>query len=165
MSETPDGRLNVGILGCGPIAQAGHFESVTKARNTKLHAICDVAEDLVERFAVTHGAEKSYLSYEDMLADPQLDAVIIATADAFHVPAAMAALAAGKHVLCEKPLGVTLEEVQQLKPQCGERDELQVGHMKRFDQGLQSAKDFIDGEMGGMLAFKAWYHDSTHRWR
>ena len=96
MSETPDRRLNVGILGCGPIAQAGHFESVTKARNAKLHAICDVAEDLVERFAVTHGAEKSYLSYEDMLADPQLDAVIIATADAFHVPAAMAALAAGK---------------------------------------------------------------------
>ena len=62
MSETPDRRLNVGILGCGPIAQAGHFESVTKARNTTLYAICDVAEDLVARFAITHGAEKSYLS-------------------------------------------------------------------------------------------------------
>ena len=69
MSKTSDGRLNVGILGCGPIAQAGHCESFTKARNTKLHAICDVAEDLVERFAVTHGAEKSYLTYEDRLRD------------------------------------------------------------------------------------------------
>jgi len=165
MSETPDRRLNVGILGCGPIAQAGHFESVTKARNTTLYAICDVAEDLVARFAITHGVEKSYLSYEDMLADPQLEAVIIATADAFHVPAALAALAAGKHVLCEKPLGVTLEEVQQLEAAVAASGmKLQVGHMKRFDQGLQSAKDFIDGEMGEMLAFKAWYCDSTHRY-
>jgi len=165
MTVTPDKHLNVGILGCGPIAQAGHFESVTKARNTKLHAICDVADDLVMRFAVTHGAETTYRSYDDMLADPQLDAVIIATADAFHVPAALAALAAGKHVLCEKPLGVTLQEVEQLEAAVRASGlKLQVGHMKRFDQGLQSAKDFIDGDMGQMLAFKAWYCDSTHRY-
>ena len=93
-----DRVVNIGILGCGPIAQAGHFESVTKARNTRLHSICDVAGDLVERFAVAHGASETYSDYDAMLADPQLDAVIIATADAFHVPAALAALAAGKHV-------------------------------------------------------------------
>ena len=93
MSETPDRRLNIGILGCGPIAQAGHFESVTKARNAKLHAqSVMLPEDLVARFAVTHGAEKSFLSYEDMLADPQLDAVIIATADSFHAGGARRAL-------------------------------------------------------------------------
>ena len=149
MTVTPGKHLNIGILGCGPIAQAGHFESVTKAQNTKLHAICDVAGDLVERFAVTHGAQKTFLSYEDMLADPQLDAVIIATADAFHVPAALAALAAGKHVLCEKPLGVTPEEVE-LTAVAASGLKLQVGHMKRFDQGLQSAGDFIDGELGQM---------------
>jgi len=165
MKAESDNFLNVGILGCGPIAQAGHFESVTKARNARLHAICDVAEDLVERFAVTHDAANRYTSYDAMLANPQLDAVIIATADAFHVPAALAALAAGKHVLCEKPLGVTLEEVEALAAAVRASGlKLQVGHMKRFDPGLQSARDFIDNEMGEMLAFKGWYCDSTHRY-
>ena len=87
MTVPPDRTINIGILGCGPIAQAGHFESVTKARNTKLHAVCDVAGDLAERFAVTHDAERTFLCYEDMLGDPQLDAVIIATADSY-VPGA-----------------------------------------------------------------------------
>lgn len=97
-----------------------------------------------------------------MLADSQIDAVIIATADAFHVPAA---LAAGKHVLCEKPLGVTLEEVEALQATVAKSGlKLQVGHMKRFDSGLQSAKRFVDDEMGEMLAFKGWYCDSTHRY-
>ena len=160
-----DRVVNIGILGCGPIAQAGHFESVTKARNTRLHAICDVAGDLVERFAVAHGASETYSDYDAMLADPQLDAVIIATADAFHVPAALAALAAGKHVLCEKPLGVALDEAEMLADAVADSGlKLQVGHMKRFDPGLQSAKTFIDQDMGKMLAFKGWYCDSTHRY-
>lgn len=158
--------LKVGILGCGPIAQAGHFESVTKGRHTELHAICDVAEDLLERFAVTHAVKHTYTNFDRMLEDPDIDAVIIATADTFHVAAASAALAAGKHVLCEKPLGVTLEEVEELQEvQKNAGRLLQVGHMKRFDPGIQSAKRFVDAEMGEMLAFKGWYCDSTHRYR
>jgi len=102
-------KLNVGVLGCGPIAQAGHFESCTKAANARLYAICDVAADLRERMAWTHAPEKSYGDYDEMLADPKLDAVIIATSDAFHVPASIKALRAGKHVLCEKPVGIGLE--------------------------------------------------------
>ena len=165
MTKKRDKFVNVGILGCGPIAQAGHFESVTKAHNARLFAICDVAEDLVERCATTHGAARTYTDYDLMLADPQLDAVIIATADSFHVPASRAALAAGKHVLCEKPLGVTLDEVEKLMAEVKATGlKLQVGHMKRFDPGLQSARDFIDSEMGAMLAFKGWYCDSTHRY-
>jgi predicted dehydrogenase len=158
-------KLNVGILGCGPIAQAAHFESCTKARNARLHAICDVADDLRERMAITHAAEKSFRDYNEMLADPALDAVIIATSDAFHVEAAAQALRAGKHVLCEKPLGVSVEEVEGLRADVKHSGKvLQVGHMLRFDAGLQSAKTFIDNEMGEMLALKAWYCDSTHRY-
>jgi predicted dehydrogenase len=81
------------------------------------------------------------------------------------VPAAIQALQAGKHVLCEKPLGVTVEEVLALKDaveRSGKR--LQVGHMKRFDAGLQAARSFIDTEMGELLAIKVWYCDSTHRY-
>jgi predicted dehydrogenase len=160
-----DRRLRIGVLGCGPIAQAAHFESCAKAANADLYAICDVAEDLLARMAVTHGAQKSFSRYEAMLADPEVDAVIIATADAFHVEAARMALAAGKHVLCEKPLGISVEEVTALREAVADSGlKLQVGHMKRFDAGLQSAKAFIDTEMGEMLALKAWYCDSTHRY-
>ena len=165
MNSEPEKQLKIGILGCGAIAQAGHFESVAKARNTTLHAICDVAEDLLQRFSVTYGAAKAYTQYERMLADPDLDAVIIATADAFHVPAALDALAAGKHVLCEKPLGIALDEVEALREAVrASGRKLQVGHMKRFDPGIESARSFIDDEMGQMLAFKGWYCDSTHRY-
>jgi predicted dehydrogenase len=158
-------QLRVGILGCGPISQAAHFESATKAKNAELYAICDVADDLRERMAVTHAPRKAFRDYDEMLADPELDAVIIATSDAFHVPAAISALKAGKHVLCEKPLGISVEEVEQLKSVVQQSGlVLQVGHMKRFDAGLQSAKTFIDSEMGEMLALKAWYCDSTHRY-
>jgi predicted dehydrogenase len=137
-----------------------------KARNVELYAICDVAEDLLERMAAMYRPEKVFCDYDRMLADPNLDAVIIATSDAFHVTAAMDALRAGKHVLCEKPLGVSVEEVEKLR--CAVRQSglvLQVGHMKRYDAGLQSAKAFIESEMGELLALKAWYCDSTHRYQ
>lgn len=158
-------RLRVGVLGCGPIAQFAHFESCTKARNADLFAICDVADDLRQRMAATHAPEKSFAEYDAMLADPEVEAVIIATSDAFHVPASLRALEAGKHVLCEKPVGISVEEVERLRDtaaRCGRI--LQIGHMKRFDPGLQAAKAFIDDEMGQMLALKAWYCDSTHRY-
>jgi len=158
-------RLRVGVLGCGPIAQAAHFESATKAANADLYAICDVADDLRARMAATHAPQKDFASYEAMLADPDLEAVIIATADAFHVPAARLALEAGKHVLCEKPLATSVEEAQSLREVVARTGKvLQVGHMKRFDAGLEAAKAFIDTGMGEMVALKAWYCDSTHRY-
>lgn len=163
--STPERRVKTGILGCGPIAQAGHFESALKARNVELYAACDVAEDLLHRMAGAYGPFKTFTGYDAMLADPELDAVIIATADAFHVPASIAALKAGKHVLCEKPAGVTVEEVEELRSAVRNSGRLlQIGHMKRFDAGIQSARQFIDTEMGEMLALKAWYCDSTHRY-
>ncbi|RFB88333.1 oxidoreductase [Rhizobium leguminosarum bv. trifolii] len=165
MPAKQERRLRIGVLGAGQIAQAAHFESCTKAVNADLYAVCDVAADLRERMAITHGAEKTYDDYDKMLADPDLDAVIIATADAFHVPASIRALQAGKHVLCEKPVGVTVEECLELKAEVETSGKVfQVGHMKRFDAGLQAAKSFIRDEMGEMVALKAWYCDSTHRY-
>jgi predicted dehydrogenase len=158
-------RLRVGVLGAGQIAQAAHFESCTKAINADLYAICDVADDLRQRMVITHGAQKSFNDYDKMLADPDVDAVIIATSDAFHVPASIRALESGKHVLCEKPVGVTVEESLHLKAAVKKSGKIfQVGHMKRFDPGLQAAKNFIQTEMGDMVAIKAWYCDSTHRY-
>lgn len=163
MPKKEDRLLRIGVLGCGQIAQAAHFESCTKARNAMLYAICDVADDLRARMAAMHAPEKQFSDYDAMLADPDVEAVIIATADAFHIPAAARALAAGKHVLCEKPLATSVEEAESLRPLIGDRI-LRVGHMKRFDAGLQAAKDFIDRDMGELTALKAWYCDSTHRY-
>src|SRR5919108_2614803 len=165
MVRKDDRRLRLGVLGCGPIAQFAHFESCTKARNADLYAICDVADDLRERMACIHRPEKAFADYDSMLADPQLEGVIVATSDAFHVSASIEALEAGKHVLCEKPVGVSVEEVEDLRDAVrGSGKVLQIGHMKRFDPGLQAAKAFIDDEIGELLALKAWYCDSTHRY-
>ncbi|MFT5090595.1 MAG: putative dehydrogenase [Planctomycetota bacterium] len=157
--------LNIGVLGAGPIAQFAHLESCQKAANTKLFAICDVADDLLARVSAYYAPEKTYTNYAAMLDDAALDAVIVATADAYHVPMAIEALTAGKHVLCEKPIATSLEEVFQLKAAVQKTGKvLQVGHMKRFDPGLQAAKKFIDDGIGQLQAIKAWYCDSTHRY-
>ena len=135
MTKKQQRRLKVGVLGCGPIAQFAHFESCQKARNADLFAICDVAGDLVDRMAAIYQPQRKYLDYDAMLADPEVDAVIIATSDTFHVEASRRALAAGKHVLCEKPIGVSVEEVEALSAAVKASGKiLQVGHMKRFDQ-------------------------------
>jgi predicted dehydrogenase len=158
-------KLGVGVLGCGPISQFAHFESVQKSRNAVLAAVCDADAELADRFGRFYDAKAIYLDYDRMLADPGVDAIVIGIADAFHVPAALKALAAGKHVLCEKPIGVAVEEVEELATAVEKSGRiLQVGHMLRFDPGIESARDFIRNRMGQMLALKAWYCDSTHRY-
>jgi predicted dehydrogenase len=158
-------RLRVGVLGCGPISQAAHFDACRKARNAELYAICDVAADLLERMAAVHQPAVTYQRYADMLADPRVEAVIVATADPFHVALCLEALAAGKHVLVEKPLGVTVEECAELAHRVGAgRSRLQVGNMKRFDPGIAFARRFVREEIGQVLALKAWYCDSTYRY-
>src|SRR6185369_727852 len=97
-----------------PIAQFAHFDACRKSRNAELFAICDLADDLRERMAGMYQPTIAYADYARMLADPQVDAVIIAIADQFHVAAAIAAIEAGKHVLVEKPLGTTIESCRML---------------------------------------------------
>ncbi len=68
-------------------------------------------------------------------------------------------------MLCEKPIGVAVEEVEELDAAVRKSGRiLQIGHMLRFDPGIESARHFINTQMGEMLALKAWYCDSTHRY-
>lgn len=165
MTPSIDARLRIGVLGCGQIAQAAHFEACRKARNAELYAICDLADDLRAEMAAVHHPRVAYSDYAAMLADPNVDAVIVAIADQFHFSAAKQALAAGKHVLVEKPLGVSVEECRELKAAVDASGLiLQVGTMKRFDPGIAFASRFIKEEMGQILAMKAWYCDSTYRY-
>ena len=157
--------LCIGILGCGPIAQFAHLEACQKAQNAELYAICDVAQDLLDRLAPFYQPRQTYTSYEEMLNDPQLEAVIIATSDAFHVEASRMAIQAGKHVLVEKPLAIDLESGLGLLKEVKSTDLLlQVGHMKRFDPGVAFARDFIDTDLGEIVAYKGWYCDASTRY-
>lgn len=162
----PSSPVRIGVLGCGPIAQHAHLESTRKAFNAELYAICDVAPDLLQRMSEIHQPVKAFSNYELMLADSDLEAVVIATADEFHVPLAEKAVRAGKHVLVEKPMGVSVEECQAL---CSAVQRagvvMHVGFMKRYDPGIQHAKDFVDREIGEVLAIRAWYCDSVYRYQ
>jgi predicted dehydrogenase len=157
--------LSLGILGAGPISQAAHFEACKKARNAELYALCDVAPDLLKRAAAVHQPRVVFSDYATMLADEKVQAVLIAVADQFHVPLAVQALAAGKHVLVEKPMGVSVEECEALCAKVRETNlVLQVGHNRRFDPGVAFAREFVREELGQMLSYKGWYYDSTYRY-
>jgi GFO/IDH/MocA oxidoreductase family protein len=91
----------------------------------------------------------TYTDYDRMLADPDVDAVIVAVADQFHVAMASRALAAGKHVLVEKPMEVDVDECEALAGAVAESGlVLQVGTMRRFDPNVAHARGFIAGEVG-----------------
>ena len=157
--------LRIGILGCGPIAQFAHFDACRKGRNTELYAICDVADDLRCKMAVMWEPKAVYANYDEMLADDQVEAVLIAVADQYHVPLCIKAIEAGKHLFVEKPLGVSVEECEALRQRIKQSGLiLQVGNNRRFDPGIAFAKKFVDEEIGGRIAFKAWYYDSTYRY-
>ncbi|WP_347038341.1 Gfo/Idh/MocA family oxidoreductase [Glutamicibacter halophytocola] len=163
MTETP---FRVGVLGAGDIAQAAHFPAARKSQEVELYAICDAADDLRERMVTVHQPTTSFSDYDKMLGDENVDAVVVAVADQFHVPLAIRALDAGKHVLVEKPMGVAVEEAEELVAAQKRNDRiLLVGHEKRYDPGIAFAHDFIKEEIGELIGLKHWYCDSTYRYK
>lgn len=160
-----DTLLRVGVLGCGVINQAAHLIGCSKARNIHLQAICDLSDELREKMAAIYAPDSVYADYDAMLRDPAVDAVIVGVGDQFHVPCATQAILAGKHVFLEKPMGVSIEECQALKALADERGlMLQIGHMKRYDEGLQYAKAFKEEKLGEVTTYKGWYCDSVGRY-
>jgi predicted dehydrogenase len=156
--------LRVGLLGCGLISQFAHLFALSKAQGVKLTAVCEVAEDLLEQVSRIHGVESRYSNLTQFLAEADIDAVLVATADDQHVAHAIACLRAGKHVLVEKPLsrssaeGLSLVDVVETTG-C----QLQVGNMKRFDPGIQFAHQFVQTDMGERLSVSGWYCDTALR--
>lgn len=165
VTSTDAPSFNIGVLGCGQIAQAAHFVACRKAKAAQLYAICDSAEDLLDRMVAIHQPTVCYTAYDKMLADDAVDAVVIAVADQFHVPLAVRALEAGKHVLVEKPMSTTVEDAEDLLA-AGERAQrvVLVGHEKRYDPGVAFAHDFIQERIGELIGLKHWYCDSTYRY-
>ncbi len=106
-------QLRWGIIGCGGIAKTFAKGLDGSTRGAKL-AVGSRNLDKAKAFADEHGFERAYGSYEDLLADPDVDAVYIATPHPVHREPTIKAAEAGKHILCEKPLGVTAAECEEM---------------------------------------------------
>jgi predicted dehydrogenase len=105
-----DDRLGWGLIGCGVIAPT-HAGAIQDSGTARLVACCDIVPGLAQDFADKHGALRAYDSMEAMLRDPEVQAVSVCTPSGLHAQCCIAAAEAGKHILCEKPLDVTLEAI------------------------------------------------------
>ena len=115
MSQPKKSRATVrlAIIGTGGMA-ARHARMFGEIRGCKLVAACDVDAERVQTFAITHGIPQPFTSVDELLLAPGIDAVSIVTPDAFHAPIALKCLAAGKHVLCEKPLALNHTDAKRM---------------------------------------------------
>jgi len=143
------GILKVGIIGTGNIAQ-WHISSYKAVEGVDVTACCDLSMERASAFAEKNGISEVYASYEEMLEKADIDAVSVTTWNNAHMPATVAALNAGKHVLVEKPMAMNAEEGRVMKEAAEKNGKLlMVGFVRRFDVKTELAKEYIDrGELG-----------------
>ena len=106
--ESPNGKLNMGIIGSG--GRGGANLNGVKAEN--IHTLCDINRKTLEAVQKRFKGAKTTTDWRELVSNPEIDAVVISTADHHHAPAAIAAMRAGKHVYCEKPLAHTVQEAR-----------------------------------------------------
>ncbi|WP_059102988.1 Gfo/Idh/MocA family protein [Shouchella shacheensis] len=148
--------LNVVVIGVGTISEM-HLKSYVNNRNVQLYGVCDVNEARAKEKATTYNALNVYTSTKDVFADPNVDAVSICTWNQTHAHLSIAALEAGKHVLVEKPIAMTVEEAERIQ-RAAEKSEaiLQVGYVRRFGTNTEVLKSFVDqGRLGDLYYAKA----------
>ena len=103
-------RVRIAIIGAGAVADFHHVPGIRLDSRAELAAICDPNRDLLARRMQQWAAPKGTADYEEIAEDPNIDAVVIGTPNYLHRPIAMACIARGKHVMCEKPLGLSAAE-------------------------------------------------------
>lgn len=140
-----------GILACGNIANA-FAGAVNEIEGCVLHAVAARDADKAQAFAQKHGATRAYGSYEAMLADPEVDAVYIATLHPFHLEWIAHSVKAGKHVLCEKPLTMNLREAKQAQKIATEkRCLLREAFMYRHHPQTQKIVELVESGVIGKV--------------
>ena len=102
--------LNVGVIGLG--MGRAHAEGVKNTEGACLYALCDIDRARADEVAKELEVSRVFTDYRDMIADPAIDAVIIASPDQDHRRMVLDSLDAGKHILCEKPLALTREDMR-----------------------------------------------------
>ena len=155
-------KLKIGFIGCGGIANGKHFPGMAQQKEyVDMVAFCDLIPERAEKAAKEYGTPdaKVYTDYHDLLADPTIDAVHVLTPNVAHCEITVAALEAGKHVLCEKPMAATPADAQKMldaRDRTGKM--LTIGYQYRHFPVNQVAKKVVDdGWLGDIYYAEATY--------
>lgn len=153
-------KFKVGIIGCGGIANGKHMPTLAKMKDrVEMVAFCDIIPERAEEAAKKYGAEgaKTYTDYRELLKDESIDVVHVCTPNDSHAEISIAALEAGKHVSCEKPMAKTAAEARRMYEASLKSDKLlTISYQNRFRQdSLYLKKAVQDGELGEIYFAKA----------
>ena len=153
-------EIRWGIIGCGDVAERKGGPSLYHAEGSRLLAVMSRNLAKAKAFAHRHGAERIYDSVEQLLADPDIDAVYIATPVSLHCPYTIQAAEAGKHVLCEKPMGMNVAECEQMIAACRKNGvSLMVAYYRRRFPNIMKMKELIvSGAIGDVVLAKVHTH-------
>ncbi|MBP3539263.1 MAG: Gfo/Idh/MocA family oxidoreductase [Oscillospiraceae bacterium] len=159
-------KIRIGILGCGKIAQVRHIPEYADNPDCELRAFYNPSRQRAEDMAAKYGG-RVYDSAEELLADPEIDAVSVCAANYAHAELAIKALKAGKHVLCEKPMATTIEDCEAMAEAARESGKfLMIGHNQRLAKAHVKAKELIDeGLIGNIISFRTTFgHGGPETW-
>jgi len=163
--------INWGVIGCGGIAYRRTIPGMIKAANSRLVAVMDTDLAAAKKVQNEFGAKFAFDSIDELLALEEIDAVYIASPVFCHKEQVIAAAGAGKHILLEKPMGLTTAESVEIDTVCKESGVmLGVGLMMRFNSLHQKLKALIsDGKLGEIVSvrsqFTCWYPEIEGAWR
>jgi 1,5-anhydro-D-fructose reductase (1,5-anhydro-D-mannitol-forming) len=143
-------NIGWGIIGLGRIASGQIAPAIARSTSSELISVVSRDQAKAEAFAKEHGARRGTSDYHQMLADPEVDAVYIATPNAQHADQVVAAAAAGKHVLCDKPLATSVAEARRAVDACDASGvKLGITFQTRFHDGVAQARQLLaDGAIG-----------------
>ena len=154
-----DGRLRWGVLGVAHIATAKVIPAMQKGRFCSVDAIASREKGKAQGAALALGIPRAYGSYEELLADPKIDAIYNPLPNHLHVPWSLRALEAGKHVLCEKPIALTVAEAEELREaarRSGKR--VQEAFMVRTHPQWLGARELVrSGRIGPLRAVSSFF--------
>jgi predicted dehydrogenase len=156
-------QLGIGLIGAGAIMRLSHIPTVLKSGLARLIGIYDADPTRVDGLIAEFGAGRRFDTLEAMLDSSEIDAVIIATPNNRHEEAAVAAAKAGKHILCEKPLAIEVQQCARMVEAARQAGVvLQVGFNQRFWGQVQIAKTLIEsGFIGDVHAFRSVYSEKS----
>ncbi|RSL35366.1 gfo/Idh/MocA family oxidoreductase [Salibacterium salarium] len=159
-------ELKAAVIGCGSIAKNRHLLEYEANEQVEITAVCDVVESRLTDTAEVYGAA-AYTDYKKLLQDEKVDVVSVCLPNALHAPVSIAALEAGAHVLCEKPMATSSQEAQDMID-AAERNgrKLMIGHNQRFVSSHERARRLIQsGEIGNIYSFRTTFgHGGPEGW-
>jgi predicted dehydrogenase len=145
--------LNVGIVGLGWPGER-HAEAIGASPLGNVYAACDLNSARLTAFAETFRPKKTFANFDEMLLDPDLDAVVIGLPNSLHYPFSLKALLAGKHVLCEKPPTMNAPQMRRLHNEAINRGLIYYfGRQMRFSPAMETAKRIISERRLGEIYF------------